>query len=154
MPLVLAILIDVCRYIIMVLTCFSLMANDFEHLLVLLGHLCILLAALSFQIGFKRWLHTSLTERQTPQRRTRPARQGLAPSFKCICPHSAMAKPTSKQQARHCASPLQGVSPTPGCHPIGLCITGLGSASERASLFSWSQGPSLTPPAPGLFYPL
>lgn len=30
--LVLAILIDVCRYIIMVLTCFSLMANDFEHL--------------------------------------------------------------------------------------------------------------------------
>lgn len=31
---------------------------------------------------------------------------------------------------------------------------GLGSASERASLFSWSQGPSLTPPAPGFFYPL
>ena len=41
-PLVLAILIDVCRYIIMVLTCFSLMANDFEHLQGLIGLVCVL----------------------------------------------------------------------------------------------------------------
>lgn len=138
------------------LICIPLMANEFEHLFGCFLAICVsCLQRCLFKSALKVGCMLPLLRPNDKPHSAGPGpRQGLAPSFECICPHSsAMAKPTSKQQARHCASPCRSLYPD--CHPIRLCIAGLGSASERASLFPWSQGPSLTPrPRPSHFYPL
>lgn len=131
----------------MVLICIPPMANEFEHRFGCFLAVCVsCLQHRLFKSALKLGCMLPLLRASHKPRREVPGLPDGALTPSLGASSLTLLWPSRPQSSKPVTVRVlcREVSPTPNCHRILLCIAALGSASERASLFSWSQGPSLT----------